>query len=62
MNKLKIVSDGTALGTHVYAGNTEINGISCIKILPINPGGLVSAVLTFPVVALDLVADLKGDK
>lgn len=62
MNKLKIVSDGTARGTRVYAGNTEITGIARIEVLPINPGGLVSAVLTFPAVALDLVAELKVDE
>jgi hypothetical protein len=59
MSKLKIVSDGTALGTHVFSENTKITGIARIEILPIEPHGLVNAVLTFLAVEIDLVAELK---
>ncbi len=59
MSKLKIVSDGTARGTSVFYQNTEITGIARIEILPIEPDGLVSAVLTFLAVEIDLVAELK---
>lgn len=59
-NKLKIVSDGTAMGTHVYAGNIEIEGISKIEFLPILPMGVIEVKLTFKVVELDVVAELAG--
>ncbi len=59
MSKLKIVSDGTARGTHAFFQNTEITGIARIEILPIEPDGLVGAVLTFLAVEIDLVAELK---
>jgi hypothetical protein len=56
--KIKIVSNGTAIGTHVYtAEGAEIKGITKIEIHPLVPGGLVSAQLTVVGVALELLAD-----
>lgn len=57
-NKIKIVSDGTASGTRVHAGNTEIDSITKIEFDPICPGGVVSVKLTFCNVELDVVAKL----
>lgn len=59
MSKLKIVSDGTARGTRVFSQNAEITGIARIEILPIEPDELVTAVLTFSNVEIDLVLELK---
>ena len=58
---IKIISDGTAAGTRVYAGDTEITGISKIEIKPIMPGGLVECSLHFERVELDSVAGLDLD-
>lgn len=58
--KLKIISDGTAMGTHVYAGDVEIEGITKIEFEPILPMGIVEVKLTFKVVELDVVAELAG--
>lgn len=52
--KVRIVSDGTPLGTRVFYGETEIRGIRRIDIGPIVPTELVSATLHFDWVHLDL--------
>lgn len=59
-NKLRIISDGTASGTRVYAGDVEIDEITKIEFLPIEPMGIVEVKLTFKVVELDVVAELAG--
>jgi len=59
--KIKIISDGTSIGTHVHAGGTEITGITGIEILPIEPGGVVMARITFQMPKLDIVAELKEE-
>lgn len=57
-NKLKIVSDGTAIGTHVHAGGVEITNITEIEIDKIEVGSVVKAKITFIGVELDIVAEL----
>jgi hypothetical protein len=61
MNKIKIISDGTALGTMVHAGGTVISGIQKIEIFPIVPSGMVTARITFILPELDVIAALSDD-
>ncbi len=61
VQKLKIVSDGTAQGTKVYAGNTQLTGIIRLELEPVEAGEPVVAKLTFDSVELDMVADLAPD-
>lgn len=56
--KLKIISDGTSIGTHVYAGNVEITGVVGIEFEPIKMSALVKAKISFIGVELDIVAEL----
>jgi len=60
-NKILIISDGTAIGTHVHAGGIELDGISKIEILPIKPMNIVTARITFIMPQLDIVAELGAD-
>lgn len=54
---IRIVSNGAALGTKVYADDgQEIKGVSRIEILPVTPNGLVQARITLVNVALDVQA------
>lgn len=64
-NKIKIVSDGAAIGTKVFAfgadGNhIELTGISRIELLPIEPGSSLKAKLTFINVEVDIISE-KAD-
>lgn len=60
-NKIRIVSDGTAQGTKVFAcginGEVEIGNITRIELLPIEPGGVLQARLTISRVEVDVLAD-----
>jgi hypothetical protein len=59
---LKIVSDGTATGTHVLDADGQMLrlgktcGIKRVVIDPIEPGGHVTAHLTLEGVGLDIIA------
>ena len=57
---VRIVSDGTPNNTHVYLGDTEISGISEI-VWKINSTNFAEAVLTFPVVCVDVLANAELD-
>lgn len=58
---MRIVSDGTPMGTHVYsAGGEKLRGICAIDIGPIRANGLVTASLLVELVGLDL--DLPDDQ
>ncbi len=63
-NKIRILSNGTAAGTKVFACNREngidvqIDGVTKIEILPVQPGDLVKVRLELLNVELDLMADL----
>jgi hypothetical protein len=56
--KLKIVSDGTAVGTRVHAGGVELTDVVKIEIDKIEFGTVVKAKITFINVELDVVAEL----
>lgn len=63
MKTIRIVSGGTTLATKVFCGESEVTGISRIDIAPMVAGGdfIVRAVLTFDLVALDIVAESGDD-
>lgn len=62
MNKLKIVSDGTAHGTKLYNSDGNlIQNITSIKISPIVPNSLVTATVEFCNVELDVVANQEEE-
>jgi hypothetical protein len=44
--KLRIVSDGTAIGTHIYAGDQELMGVVRIDFDPLEAGGMLTVRLT----------------
>jgi len=54
--KLRIVSDGTAINTHVYAGDQELSGICKIEFDPLEPGGLLQVRLT-AMAEIDVLAE-----
>jgi hypothetical protein len=55
---LRIVSDGTAVGTKVYLpSGEEVKGITGITIEPLRPGEPVRASLSFMCVKLDMQAE-----
>jgi len=60
---IKIVSDGTAVGTHIYDENTgvEIFGISYMNIEFI-PGNPVVAHLDFVIPEVDTVAEVHDER
>lgn len=49
MSNVKIISDGTAKGTKVFVNEEYIKGLTKIEIAPIQPGGIVTAMLTVDV-------------
>lgn len=54
---IKITSDGTARGTRVTGPDgVELKGITKIEILPVLPGELVRAAITFSLVHLEIEA------
>ncbi len=61
MNKIKIISDGTTMGTQVLnSDGNVIPGVTKIEIRPLSAGpNVVEAVLTFEVVDLDITAEQK---
>ena len=65
MNKIRIVSDGTAASTKVFAVNRDngmdiqLDSISSIEILPIEPNCVNRVRLTFVNVEYDILADLE---
>lgn len=62
MSNLRIVSDGTAQGTHVYATNgqveQEVLGITAIEFLPLDAHDhmLLTVKLTIDCPVVDLIA------
>lgn len=56
-NKIRIVSDGTAKGTKIYAGDVEIGDVTRIELLPIESDGVVQARIAFARVELDVIAE-----
>lgn len=44
--QLRIVSDGTAANTHIYAGDEELSGVVRIDFEPLEAGGLLMVRLT----------------
>jgi len=62
-HKIKIVSDGSAAGTRVYAGSVEILGITHIDIDAINTDScLTSVAIKFVDVDLDIECVIKNPK
>lgn len=61
---IKIVSDGTALGTRVYdEDGKRMNGVESIVIFPIaDRNQLVSAQITFCQVELEILAETRSCK
>jgi len=59
---VKIVSDGTDMGTSVYVGDTLIDGVTAVRIDPIEIGQIVRATIELTYVELDLLMPLKDDK
>lgn len=62
MKELRIVSDGTGGGTHIFLGDEKVRGVSKIEISAIESGSKISATLTFERVSLDIVARKMGVK
>ena len=56
MNRIRIVSDGTPIGTKVFTEKGEVLSVEKIEILPITVNSLVKAKLTFPKIELDIEA------
>jgi hypothetical protein len=61
-NNLKITSDGTARGTKVFAGNTEIDGVVEIKLKTITVDSLVTVEITFVNVNLGTVPERNSEE
>lgn len=56
--KVKIVSDGTAVGTRVFAGNAEIKGVYAIEFERIVPDEFIRVTLGIHSPKLEIVATL----
>jgi hypothetical protein len=54
--RLRIVSDGTAANTQIYAGDEQLSGITRIEFEPLEPGGLLMVRLT-AMAEIDVVAE-----
>ena len=62
-NAIRIVSDGTSFGTHVFSATGErLKNITSIQILPIVAGELVKATITFVGVEMEITAKQESDK
>jgi len=60
MDRIKIVSDGTAQGTMVFdAKGDQIKNVLAIEILPIIARGIVTAKITFAA-EIEVLAELKA--
>lgn len=53
-SNIKIISDGTAQGTKVMVGDHFVEGITRIEVKPVKPFGVVEAVITVSMPALEL--------
>lgn len=64
-NKIRVVSDGTAMGTRIFACNREngadieLTGVDGIEFYPLKPGGVLGVRLSFIQAEIDVLADLK---
>jgi len=61
MIKLRIISDGTPCGTHVFHGDTELTGIVSIAIAPMVAGdnATLRAKIEFLNVELDAIVEAE---
>jgi hypothetical protein len=59
--KLRIVSDGTAANTQIYAGDEQLAGVTKIEFEPLEPGGLLMVRLT-AMAEIDVMAHDAGDE
>lgn len=57
--KLRIISDGTAANTQIYAGTEQLGSVIKIEFDPLDPGGLLTVHLT-AIAELDVIAELTG--
>lgn len=58
---ITIVSDGISSGTRVFAGDTEITGVTFIELSPIGIESIVEAIITFEMVKLGKSVSLDKD-
>lgn len=65
MSKIRVVSDGTRRGTKVFIRqglvDVPLDGVTKIEFMPMEPGKLLEARITFQSPDIDVLADVVNE-